>query len=375
LFPFICLGNKSDLSTTTHTGQQQRAGDLVKEKEVTDLLEMLCPVKKLRDEGESRQKGKGKQLDDHGREVEIAGTEASSSSAPLGAKTAQNTKDATTTTTSYRYHSRTTSKSHNKKRHNSSQSSIQIRSISVLPDNPKTTSSSNDNEEDLDAATTTEGGDTLDVMKESEMPRSTSIYHTPASSMAGISHYAIGTTTTHTRTDDPDTSVSNEDAERTLREEDEIPTDLETPDLYEDNEPPVPGGSSLKARMVAVSLFVNDDEADEEEVAEQEEPEEELFGSLDGIKHFYTSAKTGEGIEEAFTYLIKRLNELWKYQDSIYNGLSGNDGVYGNASWNGGVDYGLKPRNVNNGGKNDSVKIGDKVGNTQERKGWRASCC
>jgi Ras-related protein Rab-7A len=85
----------------------------------------------------------------------------------------------------------------------------------------------------------------------------------------------------------------------------------------------------------------------------------QVFGAMDGIKHFTASAKTGDNIDEIFEYVVQRISARWKWQDEqdMLNGRLSRDG----------------PDNVRTGGKNDSIKVGDPP--KAERKGWRAGCC
>lgn len=145
--------------------------------------------------------------------------------------------------------------------------------------------------------------------------------------------------------------------------EDDVERGLPTPDLYEDNEPPLPLHRLEVGAGVAQSSGLPEDLQDG--TFRNQEQDLEFDGSLDGIKHFHTSARTGEGIEEAMTYLVNRIARRWKFQES----------AYGSRASNGGLDYGLRPQNINSGGPNDSIKVGSKSGDVNERKGWRAGCC
>lgn len=111
------------------------------------------------------------------------------------------------------------------------------------------------------------------------------------------------------------------------------------------------------------AILEHHDEDDENVVDGDAFPAKEVFGVRDGIKHFYTSAKTGENIDEIFTYLAKRVNARWKWQEEEdkLNAFLSLDG---------------QPGNVRTGGKNDTIRVGGKgVGGSGEKKGWRRNCC
>ena len=64
-----------------------------------------------------------------------------------------------------------------------------------------------------------------------------------------------------------------------------------------------------------------------------------------GVKGFCTSAKTGEGVEEVFEYLVRRVLRRWKREATSAREEGG-----------------------------EVVRLGNGEG-VQEKKGWRASCC
>lgn len=92
-------------------------------------------------------------------------------------------------------------------------------------------------------------------------------------------------------------------------------------------------------------------------------PARDMFGVRDGMKHFHTSAKSGENVDEIFTYLAKRINARWNLQEE-------------EDRLNGMLDLDGEPGNVRNGGKSDSIRVGGKGASASgERKGWRRKCC
>lgn len=161
--------------------------------------------------------------------------------------------------------------------------------------------------------------------------RGPSVYHTPASSLAYPSWLSK----------QPSTSTASTSPTRTassfLRKD--IPLDLVHPHEPSD-------------------VMLESEPLDSSRVEEPLKTTKEIFGVTDGIKHFTASAKTGDNIDEAFEYIVRRIAARWKWQDE-------QDALNGRLSPD-------NPDNVQTGGKNDSIKVGDPP--KAERKGWKGCC-
>lgn len=192
----------------------------------------------------------------------------------------------------------------------------------------------------------------LEILPDLPRPssRGPSIYHTPSSSLVHSS-WATAKTSSSTASTTPPASSDT----FTLRDGGSTDT---LPAAGEGRTGEGLENGYSGAVPAILEPFEEDDEQDSSVL-----PAKEVFGVRDGIKHFYTSAKTGENVEEIFRYLAKRINARWDLQEEEdrLNGLLDLDG---------------EPGNVRSGGKNDSIRIGGKgASSSGERKGWRRNCC
>lgn len=181
--------------------------------------------------------------------------------------------------------------------------------------------------------------------------RGPSVYHTPSSSLVHSSWATAKTSSSHASSTPPASSdtftLRGNGSNETLP----APTDGRADEGLEN------GYSG------AVPAILEHGDEDEEENTQPGLPAKEVFGVRDGIKHFHTSAKNGENVDEIFTYLAKRIQARWKWQDEQdhLNGFLALDG---------------EPGNISTGGKNDSIRVGGKgAGASGEKKGWRRNCC
>lgn len=176
------------------------------------------------------------------------------------------------------------------------------------------------------------------------------MYHTPSSSLVHSS-WATAKTSSSTASTTPPASSDT----FTLREAgstDTLPATGDAGRTEEGLENGYSGG------VPAILEHLEEDEEGGSVI-----PAKEVFGAEDGIKHFYTSAKTGENVEEIFTYLAKRINARWDLQEE-------------EDRLNGMLDLDGEPGNVRTGGKNESIRVGGKgASSSGERKGWRRNCC
>lgn len=194
----------------------------------------------------------------------------------------------------------------------------------------------------------------LEILPDLPRPgsRGPSVYHTPSSSLIHSS-WATAKTSSNASTTPPGPStvgaLDSRDGEST--ETLPAPSNGRTEDELE---------NGYSGAVPAILEHLDEDEENQASTALAKD----VFGARDGIKHFYTSAKIGENVDEIFGYLAKRINARWNMQDEEdrLNGMLALDG---------------EPGNVRAGGKNDSIRVGGKSGasSSGERKGWRRSCC
>ena len=181
--------------------------------------------------------------------------------------------------------------------------------------------------------------------------RGPSVYHTPSSSLAQPAWAMPSSVHLHKAS-----------SARSGRDQDDVGGD--SLDLPPDPPRHVDGDGDAGANGDAQ---LDSSDAHEGEQAEAGDDDvataRDVFGVRDGIKHFYSSAKTGENLDEIFSYLAARISARWKWQEE-------QDALVGP-----GNGFGSAPGNVRRGGKNDSVKVGNPRSNPKERKGWRSACC
>lgn len=231
----------------------------------------------------------------------------------------------------------------------------------------------------------------LEILPDLPRPgsRGQSVYHTPSSSLINPSWAAArgstqgssstttgtppaasssgGTFLTSSTSQSADTvagastqqtasTTNNDQKADELADEDE---DTVPPSLLDDMPPPPIPEESQEGDAVDG----NEGPTDEHGVnGHNSMPAKKVFGAQDGIKHFYTSAKSGENVEEIFTYLSKRIAARWQWQED-------QDRLYGF------LDFDGEPGNIRTGRPNDSIKVGGKTSSGTERKGWRRGCC
>ncbi|KAK9900244.1 hypothetical protein P389DRAFT_192529 [Cystobasidium minutum MCA 4210] len=200
----------------------------------------------------------------------------------------------------------------------------------------------------------------LEILPDLPRPnsRGPSVYHTPSSSLVHSSWATAKTSSSIASTTPPASSAGTFTTVRGNNGSSDI----------------LPAGSSegrtdegfengYTGPVPAILEHHDEDEGIDDGATDDVLPAKEIFGVKDGIKHFYTSAKTGENVDEIFTYLAKRINARWKWQEEEdhLNGFLSLDG---------------EPGNVRTGGKNDSIRVGGKgAGASGEKKGWRRNCC
>lgn len=176
------------------------------------------------------------------------------------------------------------------------------------------------------------------------------MYHTPSSSLAQPAWAMPSSVHPHKAS-----------STRSARDKDDAGGD--SLDLPPDPPRPVDGDASANGELQLDSSATAAHENEEIEAQDDLAAARDVFGVRDGIKHFYSSAKTGENLDEIFSYLAARISARWKWQEE-------QDAVIGP-----GNGFGSAPGNVRRGGKNDSVKVGNPRSNPKERKGWRSACC
>jgi hypothetical protein len=194
----------------------------------------------------------------------------------------------------------------------------------------------------------------LEILPDLPRPgsRGPSVYHTPSSSLIHSS-WATAKTSSNASTTPPAPSTSGAGTPRNSGSTETLPatSDGRTEEALE---------YGYSGTVPAILEQLDEDEENQN----SKPPAKDVFGVQDGIKHFYTSAKSGENVDEIFSYLAKRINARWNMQDEEdrLNGMLALDG---------------QPGNVKAGGKNDSIRVGGKSGasSSGERKGWRRSCC
>ena len=354
-FPFICLGNKDDLEKSTDKAEW------VNEDDAIAVLDELCPPLRARpprkrfvtaNEVQPSLAGSGEpntsssQLSLSGQgPVGTSQSQAAAAAANDAELRSQNTKVAGKSS-SASLRSRKNSLASASTRRAKSISRMRRRSIEILPD--PTYPHHSDNRSYAGS-----------------LFRDQSIYHTPLSSFAPPSGW-------HDQDDRSSHGAIMEDQKEHFRLDEEefarqlalqpqlppepgpLPSPLLEQDEYTDDADTM-NGNAEDAALNAV------DGQDAEDSDTQTIPADRAFGASDGIQHFICSAKTGEGVNEAFEYLARRVLARWKWQDEQDDLDVSNNGRLGN------------PKNVKKGGRNDSVKVGD-GSKTQERKGWRGCC-
>lgn len=102
------------------------------------------------------------------------------------------------------------------------------------------------------------------------------------------------------------------------------------------------GGYSTNGR-ISKSPHEAEEEILEEERRKKEEEENTKY-ERDGIKHFYSSAKSGEGVDEIFEYVVKRVLAKWRKEE-----IADRDAFIGS-----------------------TIRIGD---GREKKKSWSDICC